>query len=449
MHIVIAGFGREGRESLDYFLRQGHRVTVVDEKAIVKDSLPADVDSRSGEDVFERLDDLSPDLVIRTAGLAPYKLKTTAKVWSATNEFFQKCPAPIIGVTGSKGKGTTCSLIASILRASGKKVHLLGNIGIPALRELDSIQPQDIVVYELSSFQLWDIEYSPHVAVVLHIEPDHLDVHSSFEDYVGAKSRIVAFQTRNDVCLYHPENSFSEMIARTQHQAETHAAKYGTANNQNTVVTAYDDKKHFLKSDGMKICSVKELQIPGKHNVQNAEAAISACLAIDEGISNETIASGLRNFAGLDHRLKFIDTVDGVEYYDDSIATTPGSTIAAIDSFIEPKVLLVGGSSKGADFTELSHAVADASIRHVFVYGKEMENIASSFKEEGITSYSVESDVTMEQLVEKASSVAEPGDVVVLSPACASFDMFKSYEDRGDQFIQSVKKINRTHNAAT
>ena len=168
MKIAIAGYGVEGRANYEYWNTPENQVVIVDERDIPTNELPSiDTSVITGTDAFARLEGY--DMVVRTAGLAPSKIRTDGKIWSSTNEFFEKCPAPIVGVTGSKGKGTTSSLIAGILRAAGKKVHLLGNIGVPALSALSEIEPDDIVVYELSSFQLWDIKRSPNVAVVLHI----------------------------------------------------------------------------------------------------------------------------------------------------------------------------------------------------------------------------------------------------------------------------------------
>lgn len=443
MNIVIAGYGIEGKSSADYFGRQGHDITIVDESDVTL-GVNSPMQVRTGVGIFAQLDSLTPkpDMVIRTAGLAPHKLKTTARIWSATNEFFKQCPAPIIGVTGSKGKGTTCSLIASILRASGKTVHLVGNIGVPALDILPEIKPSDVVVYELSSFQLWDVEYSPHIAVILHIEPDHLDVHESFDEYIQAKAHIVAFQSRNDICLYHPTNRYSKHIAQVQPQFATHAAKYAAEQKETTnIETVYEKDARFVTNSGRDICSVSELKIPGKHNIINGAAAISACLSFDKNISNQAVVKGTNGFTGLPHRLKFVDEVAGVKYYDDSIATTPGSAIAAVESFVQPKVLILGGSSKGADFNELAQAIADAKVRHVLLIGAEAKRIAAAFEIEQFDKYSVVDDSqSMDAIVGVAGRLAESGDVVVLSPACASFGMFKNYSDRGDQFIAAVKK---------
>lgn len=294
MKIAIAGFGLEGRASYDYWNKVDNELVVVDQNPI--HDLPQGAKNQIGEDAFRNLSGF--DLVVRTAGLSPNKIRTDGKVWSATNEFFAKCPAPIIGVTGTKGKGTTCSLIASILRSAGKTVHLVGNIGVPALELLPKIQPDDVVVYELSSFQLWDLESSPQIAVVLMIEPDHLDVHADMDDYVDAKSNITTHQTSDDVVIYHPTNQYSKRIAD---KSLGHKLRYNEVGNG----SVYVESNNFCVQ-GRIICDVNELRIAGAHNRENACAAITATLVFDDEITNEQIIDGLKNFNGLPHRLKFV-----------------------------------------------------------------------------------------------------------------------------------------------
>jgi UDP-N-acetylmuramoylalanine--D-glutamate ligase len=406
--IAIAGYGLEGKASLKYWTALGDDVTIVDENDS-RDDLPSNVKSILGPNAFSKLSDF--DLVIRTASLAPEKIKTNGKVWSATNEFFAKCPAPIIGVTGTKGKGTTCSLITSILRSAGSTVHLVGNIGLPALEILEEIKPEDIVVYELSSFQLWDIEKSPQTAVILKIEPDHLDVHSDFDEYVAAKSGISKYQRPIDLTYYHPTNQISAKIA--------------------------------MKSSGQKyrydkgiICSTDHLRLPGAHNLENASAAIAVSkLYVDD---SDKIALGLSKFEGLEHRLKFVAEKSGVRYYDDSIATTAGSAVAAIDSFNQPKVIILGGWDKVTDLNSVVELCRETGTKIVAVgqTGKQINDYAKQ-----IDTPSIYIDGTMKEVVAAAAMQAVSGGVVLLSPACSSFDQYKSYADRGEQFIAAVHQL--------
>jgi len=430
MKIAIAGYGLEGKSNYAYFAGQGD-ITIVDEREII-DDLPEGVPTILGEGAFEKLADF--DMVVRTASLAPNKVQTNGKIWSATNEFFAKCPAAIIGVTGSKGKGTTCSLIASILREAGQTVHLVGNIGVPALDVLDKVKPEDIVVYELSSFQLWDLEKSPQVAVVLMIEPDHLDIHTDFDEYITAKSNIRKHQAADDICFYHPTNKFSRQIADVSEYPNAHPY-----NDPIDDVSVYVDNGDFVE-DSCVICPVDALQLPGAHNLDNACAAISAAMA-GFGAYGDAVERGLRAFHGLDHRLKLIRELEGRKYYDDSIATTPGSAVAAMKAFTQPKVLILGGSSKGAEFGDVAKVAATEDVRCAILIGDEANKIEREFALTSVPTVNLGSDVTMNQIVKAARDQSEQGDIIILSPACASFGMFKSYSDRGDQFVAAVEAL--------
>jgi UDP-N-acetylmuramoylalanine--D-glutamate ligase len=427
MKIAIAGFGVEGQASYRYYNTPENQVVIVDVKQPT--DVPVDASLIVGEDAYGRLNGY--DMVVRSPGLAPRKIVTDGKVWSATNEFFAKCPAPIIGVTGSKGKGTTCSLIASILQAAGKTVHLVGNIGVPALDVLTDVQASDVVVYELSSFQLWDLEKSPQTAVVLMIEADHLDVHEGMDEYVMAKSQITLHQTADDTIVYNVTNAHASQIAE-----QSIAKKRG----YQTAEYAHVKDDMFWYGE-QKLCSVDTLQLPGVHNQDNACAAIAAIW--DYTQDSQAITEGLTAFTGLPHRLKFVRELHGVRYYDDSIATTPGSAIAAIYAFSAPKVLILGGSDKGADFDQLAYEVlVSDSIRAVITIGQTGQKIANTLHDMGVDRAGDRLTTTdMSKIVAVATARAQPGDVVILSPACASFDMFKSYADRGEQFIAAVSDL--------
>lgn len=436
MKIAIAGYGVEGEENYKYWsTNPANELTIVDERSETGKPLPAGAFSILGEGAFAQLNDF--DLVIRTAGLALYKLTTTATVWSATNEFFAQCPAQIIGVTGSKGKGTTASLIASMLEAAGKKVWLVGNIGVPALGVLSQVQPDDIVVYELSSFQLWDLQRSPHTAVVLFIEQEHLDVHRSMEEYVEAKAQITRHQQSSDTLIYNADNDHARHIADA-----SVAQKIGYPSDSHAHI-----KDEAFYYGEQRICAVTSLSLPGVHNKQNALAAIDAVW----GYTNDVVAieAGLHAFKGLAHRLAYVATVDGVDYYDDSIATTPASAIAALRTFAgKPMVIILGGSSKGADFTELAKEMTQHSVRAILI-GDEAQAIAAACDANGFVSYEILENATAQLFTQMAAEVfaqrpeevAKTGGVVLLSPASASFGLFKNYVDRGDQFIAAVKSL--------
>ncbi len=428
MKIAIAGYGVEGEENYKYWSSNiANEVTIVDERADGGNTYPHGASTILGPNVFTQLDGY--DLVVRTAGLAPHKIMTNGKIWSATNEFFAMCPAPIIGVTGSKGKGTTSSLIASILEAAGKKVWLVGNIGLPALRVLSQIQPEDIVVYELSSFQLWDLEKSPQTAVVLFIEQEHLDVHRGMEEYVEAKSHIARHQAAEDLLIFNANNQYAVQIAET-----SLARKVGYPSE----LTAHVRDGYFYNGERA-VCSVDVLAIKGMHNQENAVAAIDAVWQYTQ--DSAVISTGLNNFKGLPHRLAYVATVNGVEYYDDSIATTPASAVAALRAFADkPKVIILGGSYKGSDFSSLGEELTRHDVRAILI-GDEAQTIANACEAAGFRNYEIMEDATAEKFTHRAHLLARPGGVVLLSPASASFGLFKNYVDRGEQFIAAVQSL--------
>jgi len=287
----------------------------------------------------------------------------------------------------------------------------VGNIGTPSLAELPKIQASDIVVFEMSSFQLWDLRKSPHVAVVLGVEPDHLDVHDSMDDYVEAKTNIVGHQSSDDLTVFNQNNEIATQIAQ-----KTRAKR-----------------REYPFDLGELTASIR---LPGLHNLENASAAVAA---VEEYVSDsEAIKMGLSSFTGLPHRLKFVAEKNGVKYYDDSIATTPGSAIAAIRSFQEPKLLILGGHDKGGDYSELLKECHNRQVT-VLAIGANRQQIAELCAEHGVECGTEAGN--MSSIVRRAAMEAKSGSVVLLSPAAASFDMFKSYADRGDQFIAAVNAL--------
>lgn len=444
MKIALIGFGLEAKSAYDYFksIDQNNTFEIYDENSKSKIELPSGV-KFSGD--FHDFSKIQADLIVRTPAVNPIRLPKNAKITSVTNLFFEKCPAPIIGVTGSKGKGTVSSFIAEILRAAGLSVHLVGNIGLPALNELSKIQKDDAVIYELSSFQLWDAQKSPHIAILNNLEVDHLDVHDGFEDYVAAKMNIAKNQTENDFFIFNAENPI--VLKNVENLKGQLKAELQPFQNYNL---AHIQEDHFLWGDEV-LFETDILKIPGEHNQKNACAAIIATFDFlrEKGFEIEEIfdfwREGLSKFTGLPHRLKFVREFEGVRFYDDSIATTPGSAIAALNSFKKPKILILGGSNKGADLSELIEKIAkmpEQELRKVILMGAESEKLSQKLISSGFERFiNLGAKTNMQEVVKTAFENAKSGDVIILSPAHASFDMFKSYVDRGEQFVENVNLL--------
>lgn len=444
MKIALIGFGLEAKSAYDYFksIDQNNTFEIYDENPKSKIELPNGV-KFFGD--FHDFSKIQADLIVRTPAVNPSRLPKNAKITSVTNLFFEKCPAPIIGVTGSKGKGTVSSFIAEILRAAGLSVHLVGNIGLPALNELSKIQKDDAVIYELSSFQLWDAQKSPHIAILNNLEVDHLDVHDDFEDYVAAKMNIAKNQTENDFFIFNAENPI--VLKNVENLKSQLKAELQPFQNYNL---AHIQENYFLWGDEV-LFETDILKIPGEHNQKNACAAMIATFDFlrEKGFENEEIfdfwREGLSKFTGLPHRLKFVREFEGVRFYDDSIATTPGSAIAALNSFEKPKILILGGSNKGADLSELIEKITkmpEQELRKVILMGAESEKLSQKLISSGFERFiNLGTKTNMQEVVKTAFENAKSGDVVILSPAHASFDMFKSYVDRGEQFVENVNLL--------
>ncbi len=430
MKIAILGYDTEGRVSYDYFAAQGHELTICDQNPDLQ--VPDGAGAVLGDGYLDDLDRF--DLLIRTAGLSPKLIldknpSVADKITTQVNEFFKVCPTKnIIGVTGTKGKGTTCTLIAKMLEAAGKNVQLGGNIGVPVLSLLDHIDADSWVVLELSSFQLIDIEYSPPLAVCLMVAPEHLNWHYDFREYVEAKANLFKYQTAADVAIYFDGNETSQHIASVgEGQKLPYFAPRGAVVEDNNITI-----------DGHVICRTDELKLLGQHNWQNVCAAVTAVWQVAQDI--EAIRSVLTSFSGLPHRLELVRELDDVKYYDDSFGTTPETAIVAIQAFDQPKVVILGGSDKGASYDELAGVVASGNIRRALLIGDQAARIQAALEAAGFTNFEAGGD-TMGEIVGKAHSVAQAGDVVLLSTGCSSFDMFKNYKDRAQQFVTAVQAL--------
>ena len=385
-------------------------------------------------------------VVFRTPGL-PFLseavqrvIRRGGRVTSQTQLFFGLCPAPIIGVTGTKGKGTTATLLSKILEmGSGRKIWLAGNIGLDPFDFLEKLRPEDLVVLELSSFQLQDMSRSPHVAVVLKITPEHLDHHRDFREYVLAKENIVKHQKNTDFAVVNYDSEVTREFAKFSlgkifWNSTEEPVKPGCFIRSEKIILA-DEKREI------EVMQTGEVRLLGRFNLENVTAAIAAAAAV--GVSDPVvIREVVSGFEGLPHRLEFVRSVGNAKFYNDSFATTPETTMAALSAFSEPTVLIVGGSEKNADYTQLGSTIAGSKVAALLPIGKTGPRIAESARRAGYRGKILDRAFgNMEEIVVVANEVARPGDVVLLSPASASLDMFSNYKHRGELFKKFVSRL--------
>jgi UDP-N-acetylmuramoylalanine--D-glutamate ligase len=454
---LVIGLGRSGQASTDVLRARGAAVYAVDEKprsqieqAVAKvEALGATfVEPAQLGTVLSKVNVavLSPGVPLNGA-LVRRIQDAGVPVYSEIEVAYRLCKAPIIAVTGTKGKSTTTSLIghliahASARAAHAPQVHVGGNIGNPLIREVLDAAPQDWVVAEVSSFQLESIRsFRPRVSVILNISADHLDRYYSMDEYAEAKYRIFANQNETDFFVGNLDDDRLRDLHWHTGEARIHARQlWFTLGEHHEHASMYlrDETIVYtpLKGDPRPIDLLKISDIPlaGRHNVQNVMAALLAALAA--GFDPEALAEGVKSFSAMAHRLQPVTEIGGVLYVDDSKATNPGSVIAALQAYAQPAVLIAGGKSKNTDFTELGRVI-DRRAKALIVIGEAADDIAMH-----VSRTPVERADSMPDAVRRAQRLARAGDVVLLSPACASFDMFDSAEDRGRKFIDAVKAL--------
>ncbi len=346
--------------------------------------------------------------------------------------------APVVAITGTNGKTTTTALLGEIFKDGGFKTLVGGNIGLPLVTEVENYGPGDIIVAEVSSFQLeTTVAFKPKVAVILNLTPDHLDRHGTMENYASAKARIFANQGKDDFTVLNYDDPLtaalgSESRAGTVYFSRCRILEAGGVYVRDNMIMAN------INGSNEAICSCNELGIPGAHNLENALAAVAAAKAA--GVGNAALARTLKKFKGVPHRLEFIAEINGVKYINDSKGTNPDAAIKALEAFTEPVVLIAGGKSKGSDFSDFAAKVRERA-RVLIVLGECAGIIADSFKSGGVEQLLFAGD--FDEAVYLAHRNARPGEIVLLSPACASWDMFPSYEERGNLFKELVLKIKK------
>ena len=432
MKIAIVGYGLQGQSAYYYWRSPENEITICDRDESLE--LPEDVQGQLGVYYLHRLDRF--DVIVRSPSVHPKDIveqnnaDILKKVTTVTNEFMRVCPSKnIVGVTGTKGKGTTSTLIAKMLEAAGMTVHLGGNIGIPPLDLLkNDIDPEDWVVLEIANFQSIDLQVSPHIAVCLMVVPEHLDWHVDTDEYYNAKSQLFRHQTSDDFAIYNGHNENSQRIAST--------GKGWKVPYMETPGASVVDGKIVI--DDQEVCSSDEVKLLGAHNWENACAAVTTVWKVTQNI--EAMRKVLTSFTGLEHRLELVRELNGVKYYDDSFGTTPETSIVAIQAFKEPKILILGGSDKGASYYDLAQAVKASNTRKVLLIGDQADRIQDALTEAGFNDY-LPGGANMTEIIDNARGLAQNGDVVLLSTGCASFGMFKNYKDRGEQFQAAVNAL--------
>jgi len=446
MNIAILGFGREGKSTLKFLKKspsfKNARISVLDKK--------------TDENYLKKLGNL--DLVFRTPGI-PYNLpeiqkaiKNGVKFSSATALFFDEIKrlknVKVIGITGTKGKGTTATLLYKILRACGKNAYLAGNIGKSPLELLPKIRinqlnrhksTSPIAILELSSFQLQDLKKSPDIAVVLNIFPDHMDSHKNFSEYINAKASISKFQFPNSKIFYDANNKYSKLIAQKSRGKKVPV------------------RIHLRHSDEFVVLDC-DLKMPGEHNLKNATMA--AAVALSLGCPKEKILEVIKNFKGNEHRLELARVIRVnpcersasnpcksvfIKFYNDSASTNPQTTIAAINAFKEPKIIILGGKDKGLDYSPLSKTLKNSNTEFVVLFGENKNKIKKQILKSKSRIVFAKDLKTAVNLAYKEAKILNTKysipATILFSPAAASFDMFKDYADRGKKFKELVKKL--------
>ena len=440
--VSILGIGVSNTPLIDMLLGFGATVTAHDMKT--KEKLGALADSLESKGVklklgSDYLDEIDADVIFKSPGIRfdkggiPDAVKKGAYLTSEMQVFFELCPARIIAVTGSDGKTTTTTLISEILKADGKNVFVGGNIGRPLLPVIDEITATDFVVLELSSFQLHKMTRSPDVAVITNITPNHLDWHTDMQEYIDAKLNILNYQKSDSLSVLNYQNEHTREAANIAKGMVTYFSSASDINGVHLVngVICYGNEP---------VLDTKDILIPGKHNIENFMAAIGALYGT---VRSESIVKVANTFKGVEHRIELVRELDGVKYYNSSIDSSPTRTIAALRSFKQKLIVLCGGYDKHLDYSPLAPVLCERA-KTVIITGATKDKIKDALLGyEGYETGSPEIYETADygESVALAHKIAKPGDIVILSPASASFDAFTNFMERGKFFKEKVNEL--------
>ena len=447
--VAIIGLGVSNLPLMDYMHKYGAKVTVFDNRIIedipkeaIKKITDYAMDFSFGPNNLSKLKGF--DIIFRSPSCLPTvpelqeEAKRGAIITSEIELLMRLCPAKIIGVTGSDGKTTTTTLIYEILRNNGYNCFLGGNIGTPLFTKLSEMTPDDIVILELSSFQLMGMEISPDIAVITNITPNHLNVHSSYEEYIDAKKNIFKYQGQNGIVVLNYDNPITKNLDKEANGkvlffSSKHKLDDGIILDDDIIKECNDKlRRHILNTNSV--------NLRGTHNYENICAAIGATKTL---VNIEDAVKIVKEFKGVQHRIEFIKEIDGVKWYNDSIGTSPTRTIAGLKSFKERIVLIAGGYDKHLDYTPIAKPIVE-NVSNLILIGDTAPKIFDAVKEEA-EKQNKDLPIYMcdkfEDIVTTAKKVAKPGEIVLFSPASASFDLFKNFEERGNKFKELVNNL--------
>ena len=445
--IAMCGIGISNTPLILDFLEQGARVIACDRREREQVGELADRLEKAGAELKlgeGYLENLEVDIIFRTPGMNFHleELERARKrgiaVTSEMEVFFDLCPATIFAITGSDGKTTTTTLIAKMLEAEGKKVHIGGNIGNPLLPEIENIKPEDFVVVELSSFQLISMRKSPDVAVVTNVSPNHLDIHKDMDEYVQAKKNIMLHQNAFSRTVLNRDDEITEGFRK---DVRGQSLGFSMVRRLNNGAWLDDDGVLHMAYRGVDVPIIdrKEIAVIGDHNVANYLAAIAAVWGY---VGVDSICKVAREFGGVEHRIELVRELDGVKYYNDSIASSPTRTIAGLKAFDKKVILIAGGYDKHIPFEPLAPVVTQR-VKKLYLCGATAEKIENCIR--AYADYAGQPEIIrckdIEEAVKLAHDGAVPGDIVTLSPACASFDAFPNFVARGNYYKDLVNKL--------
>lgn len=445
--IAVIGAGVSNTPLAERLLAAGCDVTICDKRTMQQLGETGENLKRLGARFSlgeSYLSDLTQDVIFRTPGLHPFTPELVAArargaaVTSEMEAFFELCPCRIIAVTGSDGKTTTTTIISELLKAEGYTVHLGGNIGNPLLCCVDEIQPADFAVLELSSFQLHSMSCRPNVAVITNVSPNHLDVHPSYEDYQQSKKNIFVRQTEEELLVLNADNVITRAFAD---EARAEICRFSRLEEQNNGAFVKDGAI-WLADRGIcrQLMLTEDIRLPGVHNIENYLAAFCAVRGL---VSDGVCRKVAKSFGGVEHRLEHVRQLRGVEYINDSIASSPSRTIAGLRSFDRKVILIAGGHDKHIPFDSLGDEIC-LRVKKLFLCGETAQAIKDAVERSPhYDAKALPISVTHDykETVSAAAAEAAEGDVVLLSPACSSFDNFKNFVERGNTFKNLVNEL--------